>query len=152
MNHDLRQLEEIARDEAWLARFPTPAPSRECADATRAAMRTALSADQRRIALHWQSWHGAVAAAAAIAVFVALGSYAVRHEPAPKATTELADDWVPEGIEEQGQIALAELDSDELYMDYSLEFGDEAGGRDLYDALEEALRGTTNGNAGRRMQ
>ncbi len=70
---------EIAENERWLAQYEAPAPRDRLVDEIKASMRTELNIadDVARTPSWWQRpWHGAVAAAAMVAICVGVVRYA----------------------------------------------------------------------------
>lgn len=75
-------LNEIERDERWLAGHSTPAPTLESITRVKAIVREELRRKQMPGATRrWSSWTGAVAAAAMIALAVWVGWNAQRSAP-----------------------------------------------------------------------
>lgn len=137
MDSEFKQLQEISRDEAWLAPQGTPAPSDAAVNRLRAAIRAELARAGSGGASRWKSWHGAVAAAAMLAVVATLGwrgGSAWRERGAAPVVTL---NW-PGDLESE-QYALAEFEGEALEMEYYLGREESGGGRGLYDAWVEAV-------------
>ncbi|HKQ47121.1 MAG TPA: hypothetical protein VJZ71_03505 [Phycisphaerae bacterium] len=147
MNEQERQLGEIEANEAWLARFVTPAPSAEAvARAKQAARRELARMHGGAGARSWKAWHGTLAAAAALALCVTVGWYAMRHQPAMTsmmmAEADVQPLW-PEMTQQQTTVLVAMDDEISDLEEWSSDESWSAGGADLYYALEEALDANT---------
>lgn len=145
MNEQDRQLEEIETNEAWLARFATPAPSAEAVARAKQASRREVGRNHGTSAVRsWKAWHGAVAAAAALALCVTVGWYAMRHQPETTpmmvAEADVQPLW-PETTQQQTTVLVAMDDEISDLEEWSSDESWSAGGADLYYALEEALDG-----------
>ncbi len=143
MNEQDRQLEEIEANEAWLVGFKTPAPS------TEALTRAKEGAHRELARLHgasparsWKAWQGALSAAAAIALCVTVGWYAISRQPTESLTIADADVqpmW-PETTQQETTILAAMDDEIADLEDWSSEASWNSGGADMFHALEEALQ------------
>ena len=143
VNEQDRQLEEIAANEAWLARVATPAPSAEAVSRAKLAARRELDRQHGLTPVRsWRAWHGALAAAAALALCVTVGWYAMRVQPVTApimvADADVQPLW-PEATELQTTVLVAMDDEISDLEEWSSDESWSAVGADLYYALEEAL-------------
>lgn len=143
MNEQDRQLEEIEANEAWLARLVTPAPSAEAVARAKQAARRELARQRGGYGVRsWKPWHGALAAAAALALCVTVGWYAMTLQPATTpmmmAEADVQPLW-PEMTQQQTTVLVAIDDEISDLEEWSSDESWSAGGADLYYALEEAL-------------
>ncbi len=141
--------DEIADGERWLAGFQTPEPSRECVQRVKAAVRSEVGrAGPRDAAGRWVWWHGALSAAASIALAVTVGWHSTRHHcsvPAGLAQGDAMSAWSDETW--QDAVALGDLE-DEL-SDLETWTSDDAWDADgavLYEALDGVLQEVVDGD------
>jgi hypothetical protein len=140
------QLREIAEAEKWLAGHETPLPSSESLAAIRRAVRDELDAQASgRFPMNWKAWHGAVSAAAVVALCVGV-AWRFSASTSPRSPgIEVAGangnvlTW-PDQTEED-VLVLADLEADlsdfEAWADEAAAVAAEDS---LYQALEDALQ------------
>ncbi len=143
MNEQDRQIEEIEVHEAWLAGFKSPAPSAEAVTRAKQAARREAARMLGTISTRsWKSWQGVLGAAAAIALCVTVGWFAVdRTVPTqPLAAVEAeVQQLLPESARQE-TVQLASMDDDMTDLEeWSSEQRWSAGGASMYHALEDAL-------------
>jgi hypothetical protein len=139
---DRQMQDEIAADERWLATFDTPPPSAETIDRLQQVMHDELELKRRRsLTGQRASWHGVLAAAAAIALAVTIGWHSTRRhtsEPYSPSQNEFASSWLAE--RQQDALAMSDLDDQLSELEaWSVEETWGLGGASLFGALEEAL-------------
>jgi len=138
-------LNEIERDERWLAGFETPEPDAAAMDRLRRAVDGELARSRGRRDAGWQAWHGVLAAAAAIALAVGVawqtrwfdGSAA--EGPTTSALVEAipTNDFFPA---EEATEAISEMEDDLSSLEaWSASMGWEVDGADLYEAMNEGM-------------
>lgn len=140
MNQD--QSTEIAEGERWLAEFGSAAPSPECLDRIRRAMRTeavGLKARGGARPERWRPWR-AIAAAAVIALALTLAW----RQPSSKDSVAGAHDelltFLPSDVE-ASSMEMAELDDALSQLEsWTLDSSSSDAGT-LYDAFEENWAG-----------
>jgi len=150
MSEDNRKLElEIAAGERWLEGIRTPLPSAELLKRTKLAVRSEVakmqweSSGRRR----WFRWTGVAAAAAVLLAGVGLGWYATKT---PDSTTIAFDPesplatWLADANDELTRFASIEDGLADL-EEWSANERWTADGASMYDAMNEALRGETDG-------
>lgn len=154
MNYDF---DEIKKGEEWLAGVTTPAPSARSLASTKAAMRAEFVRLGRRSGgvMRWRAWHGALAAAACIALCVIVG-WRMYGRPGGGMTNELVRQDVswPAEVETQA-LAFNELDDELTAIEEAVrgESDETADGALLYQVLSEAISsGETRGPAGSSMR
>lgn len=134
---DQRTRDEIAEGERWLASLPTPPASPELIDRVKRTARGELgrlnsrSIQPRR----WAPWHGAAAAAAAIALSVTVGWYSTtveqnRFDDGLADNINMIDDYLALDPIDEGLADLGTLAAEEAWA---------LSGSTLYEAMEEAL-------------
>lgn len=138
-----RQLDEIEANEAWLTGFATPAPSAEAVARAKQAARRELVRQRGESGVRsWKAWHGALAAAAALALCVAVGWYAMTLQPAKTPMIVAEADVQPlwsETTQQQTTVLVAMDDEISDLEEWSSDESWSTGGADLYYVLEEAL-------------
>lgn len=144
MDEQDRQLEEIEAQEAWLAGFKTPGPSAEAVNRAKLAARRELALQHgASTARAWKAWHGVLGAAAAIALCVMVGWYAIDRQATTIsqviAENDVQPQW-PESTQKETTL-LAAMDDDLSDLEnWSSEESWGTGGADLYYALQDALQ------------
>ncbi len=137
------QLNEIAEAERWLSRQTPPRVSEDLVPRIQRRVREELTKVHAGDAgsTRWRAWHGAIAAAAALALSVGVGWYSLRFESSEPI--RLADSGDSAAIEREVAAflsALPEADADLVELE-ELTFGDAWAfdGASLYDAFEQAF-------------
>ncbi|MEK6644923.1 MAG: hypothetical protein AABZ08_13555 [Planctomycetota bacterium] len=112
-------LNEIERDERWLAGVKTLAPTAESVARAKRAIRAELSATIRPTGIRWRSSSGLIAAAACIAFAVYVGWNAIQTTPSNVTTPQIAQNTAPKMNDQPTQpkniednVAVTESDSD----------------------------------------
>lgn len=137
------QMNEIAEAERWLSRQTTPRLSDDLVPRIQRAVREELAQVRPGDAgvPRWRTWHGAIAAAAALALSVGFGWYSLRFELSePIQLAESGDSAAIEREVAAFLSALPEADADLVELE-ELTFGDAWAfdGASLYDAFEQAF-------------
>lgn len=137
---------EIAENERWLAQYEAPTPRDGLLDEIKASVRSELSgADEiGRMPSWWQRpWHGAVAAAAMVAICVGVVRYAQTldlsaGDPSNKRVTAIAS--LPL-VEWKSLPAATEFDDEPLDELEDFDFGDSwaLSGASMYETFEAAF-------------
>jgi hypothetical protein len=153
---DSKMKEEIAAGEQWLAGFSAPSPSPAALERTRQAVQGELLRMQsgRLAAPRWAAWHGAFAAAAAIALAVTIGWYSFETaQPSGNTGTARTDSllaWSADAQEEVTRFASLDEGLSDL-EEWSAEQPWAANGASLYEAIEGTLEddvGPSDGESG----
>lgn len=139
---------EIAENERWLAQFEAPPPRDGLLDEIKLATRAALARDDQTLTMPvwWQRpWHGAVAAAAMVAICVGVVRYAptienqgIGSNHVDKQVTKIA--FLPL-IDWKSLPSTTSFDDEPLDELEEWEFGDSwaLSGASMYEAFEAAL-------------
>jgi len=146
--------DEIQQGEEWLAGVATPAPSARALTSTKAAMRMEFVRLGRRSGgvARWQAWHGALAAAACIALCVTVGWRMYGIPGSNGASREMAglDMTWPLEVETKA-LAYNELNDELTAIEEAVrgESDETVDGALLYDVLSDAVSGAdADGPAG----
>ena len=138
--------DDIEKGERWLAGIATPAPSDRAITSTKAAMQAEFVRLGRRSGgvVRWHAWHGALAAAACIALCVMVG-WRLYGNPHSSASMELAKTemvWSPET--ETHAIAFVNIDESLSAIEEALpsDATETADGVLLYEVLSDAVGAT----------
>lgn len=158
-NNDMNpDFDEIHEGEEWLAGIATPAPSARALTSTKAAMRAEFVRLGRRSGgvVRWQAWHGALAAAACIALCIAVGWKMYGKSGSGGAAVEMARNEVtwPEEVEIKS-VAFNELNDELTAIEDAVrgESDETADGALLYEVLSNAVNGAdSNAPAGASMR
>lgn len=148
--------DEIQQGEEWLAGVATPTPSARAITSTKAAMRAEfVRLGHRSVGVvRWHAWHGALAAAACIALCVTVGwrMNASSNRGNPVELVSRVVTW-PEEAETQ-LFALSEIDESLSAIEESASDAiDTADGAALYEVLSNAVGGAeANRPAGSSMR
>ena len=147
-----RMLEEIERDERWLAGFPTPAASPELVERITGQVRgEAVRQRNRPSALAWSRVAGTFAAAASIALAVWIGLSDWGDDAAERVAVVGESSPVEALVagSENAVGAMAKLDEG---LDDLESWSDDAvwdlDGTALAEALDESYRDASNGTSG----
>lgn len=148
MNEQNREtLEELDRNERWLAGFSTPGPSAESIRRAKAAASDAFSRlDVEQARPSPKPWHGVLAAAATIALAVGIGWYGTRLDAPGPARMTLADaeSILPglTGESDEGAVQLAYFDENLSELEaWSTDESWDASGASLFEAMNDVLAG-----------
>lgn len=148
INEDTDLFNEIVENERWLARFDDPSLSDETLSRIKGAIRSELAdahATTTRVSWWARPWHGAVAAAAMLAISVGVVQYATSldygsNQPRLALVSSDSDDVQP--ITEWKSLPTTiELDDSGLEELSEWELGDSwaLSGASMYEAFEEAF-------------
>ncbi len=139
MTHDDDMLDEIARDEAWLASFATPPASAEPIARTKQAICAELARQEHAVRSRWHAWHGAAASAASILLAAGVVWYAAGPQPTRPASVDPAGESIAFAAEiEQALDAIADDEATSAEFAVNEEEWD-YGGAELCDAMEAIL-------------
>ncbi|HWL93279.1 MAG TPA: hypothetical protein VNT79_07070 [Phycisphaerae bacterium] len=140
---DKKLNDEIAEGERWLAGFGRPAASDELLARIKQSVRHEVLRVNASAAVgrSWKHWHGALAAAASIALCVGVAGYSTRFQPLQRAT--LVQDLEPVAVEREVTALLSFLPaSDDELAELEESNSDDAwalDGPSLYEAMEAAF-------------
>lgn len=139
MTQDDDMLNEIARDEAWLAGFATPPASAGAIERTKQAIRAEPARQEKPAQSRWRAWHGAAASAASILLAAGVVWYAAGPQPARLGSADPAGESIAFAAEiEKALDAIA--DDEEASASPAVAERDwDFGGAELCDAMEAIL-------------
>lgn len=149
MNEDdrLRRV-EIDEGERFLAGFPTASPSPSAVAHIKLAIRAELARGIQPPTRSWATWHGVLAAAAALAIAVTVGWLSARqHGPASLVATDAEPEssWLADTNREA--VALTDLEKQLSALEaWSEDNAWDVSGTALYETLHNALDDAPKGN------